>query len=74
MVVVRAYALGAGAGTQAFINLPWMLLVGEPQGIVRVLLMTAGWGINLAIAEWLIRSRPKGNTRPAPAAEYLPCP
>jgi len=31
-------------------------------------------GINLAIAEWLIRSRPKGNTRPAPAAEYLPCP
>lgn len=56
--MMRAYALGMGAGTQAFINLPWMLLVGNPEGVVRVLLMTTGWAINLAIAEWLIRTRP----------------
>lgn len=58
--MLRAYALGMGAGTQAFINLPWLLLVGNPEGIVRVLLMTSGWAINLTVAEWLIRTRPSG--------------
>jgi len=65
--MTRAYALGAGAGTQAFMNLPWLLLVGKPEGIVRVLLMMSGWFINLAVAEWVIRlgTRPKPNASEA---------
>jgi len=58
--MTRAYALGLGAGTQALINLSWMLIVGNPQGMVRVLLMTAGWLVNLAVAEGVIHRRAIG--------------
>lgn len=62
--MVRAYALGMGAGTQAFVLLPWMMLTGESTGLVRDLLMALAWAINLLVAEWIIRraalSRPKG--------------
>lgn len=61
--MTRAYALGAGAGTQAFINLPWLLLVGKPEGMRSVLLMLSGWFINLAVAEWVIRT-PRFASRP----------
>lgn len=61
--MTRAYALGMGAGTQAFINVPWMLVVGKPEGIVRVLLMVSGWLVNLAVAEWVIQTRLIGTPR-----------
>jgi hypothetical protein len=35
----------------------WLLVVGTPEGTTRALLMAAGWSINLAIVEWLVRSR-----------------
>jgi uncharacterized membrane protein len=61
--MTRAYALGLGAGTQAF-----TVGFGEAAfgaGEVRTdLMMGAAWAINLAVAEWIIR-RPA--TRPAPA-------
>jgi uncharacterized membrane protein len=57
--MVRGYALGVGAGTQAFTNLVWLVAVGEPGETAVALLMGAGWAINLAVAEWLIR-RPAG--------------
>jgi hypothetical protein len=55
--MLRAYAVGMGAGTQALILLPWTLLVGEPGPGVNGLLMGAGWVVNLVAAEWIVRRR-----------------
>jgi hypothetical protein len=52
--MIRAYALGQGAGTQVIISLPWFLMVGEPTGFFRDVLMTMGWAINILIAERVI--------------------
>lgn len=56
--MLRGYAIGMGAGTQLFTHLPWFLLLGAPTEIPRAILMLAGWLINIAVAEWLIRRRP----------------
>lgn len=53
--MIRAYALGLGAGTQVIVVIPWLLTVGEPTGAARDLLMTAAWMINIAVAEWIIK-------------------
>jgi uncharacterized membrane protein len=53
--MIRAYALGLGAGTQVIVLLPWMLLRGTPSVWQRDLLMTVAWALNLLIAEWIIR-------------------
>jgi len=55
--MVRAYALGQGAGTQVLVLLPWMLISGESGGLTRDLLMTLAWTINVVIAELIIHSR-----------------
>ena len=56
--MLRGYAVGMGAGTQVVTHLPWVILVGRPGELARALLMGAGWIINLAVAEWIIRRRP----------------
>jgi uncharacterized membrane protein len=61
--MMRGYAIGMGAGTQVLTHLPWILAFGQPAGVSRALLMFAGWAINLAVAEWFIRSRPAKPTR-----------
>ncbi len=66
--MIRGYAIAMGAGTQVFTHLPWVLLVGAPTGNTRALLMLAGWVINLAVAEWAIRHRPRHAVRDATAA------
>ena len=38
-------------------HLPWVLILGPPGELPRALLMGAGWVINLAVAEWIIRKR-----------------
>lgn len=53
--MIRAYAIGVAAGTQAFTQLPWILLVGPLDETPRALLVGAGWIINLTVAEWIIR-------------------
>jgi uncharacterized membrane protein len=53
----RAYAIGIGAGTQALTQLPPLLLFGPPDAMTLALLMGMAWGINLAVAEWLIWRR-----------------
>jgi uncharacterized membrane protein len=53
--MMRAYAIGLGAGTQAATQLPWILAVGLPGELPRALLMGAAWVLNLAVAEWFIR-------------------
>lgn len=55
--MIRAYALGQGAGTQALVLGPWMLITGESGGPTRDLLMTLAWGINVMVAEWVVRKR-----------------
>ena len=56
--MLRAYAIGLGAGTQALTHLPWFLLVGGMPGeSPRAVLMGAGWVINVAVAEWIIRNQ-----------------
>ena len=70
--MIRAYAIGLGAGTQVFTHLVWLMLVGQPTEASRAVLMGAGWVINLAVAEWIIRrhtrkARRSGRRVAAPA-------
>jgi hypothetical protein len=53
--MIRAYALGQGAGTQVLILLPWMLLTGHSGGWARDVLMTLAWLVNIAVAEYIIQ-------------------
>src|SRR3954453_14667495 len=62
--MARGYAIGLGAGTQVLTHLPWILLGGTPSGPGRVVLMLAGWVINLAVTEWALRQRPTTPARP----------
>ena len=55
--MVRAYALGQGAGTQVLILLPMTLMAGAPTFILRDVLMASAWGLNAVFAEWVIRRR-----------------
>jgi uncharacterized membrane protein len=75
--MMRAYAIAMGAGTQAFTSIPLFAMdVDDPSYPAwRCVAMLAGWGINLAIAEIIIRrSAPRrGRARslepdPRPAA------
>jgi uncharacterized membrane protein len=68
--MMRGYAIGLGAGTQVLVILPWMLLLGQPSPTVRALLMGAGWVINLAVVEYVVRRRPleHSSDRPLRAA------
>ena len=53
--MMRGYAIGLGAGTQAMLFLFGELIFGKPDVLARALLMGAAWTLNLAVAEWLIR-------------------
>ncbi|MFF0372328.1 DUF2306 domain-containing protein [Micromonospora sp. NPDC005087] len=67
--MVRGYAIGLGAGTQAFTHAPYLVATGEqPDGNVRAGLVLAGWLINLAVAEWYLR-RPARATPSRPARQ-----
>ena len=58
--MTRAYAIGLGAGTQVFTFLPWTLVFGAPDVATHAVLMGAGWVVNLAVAEVVIRRRAQG--------------
>jgi uncharacterized membrane protein len=62
--MIRAFALGLGAATQVFTLGFGEGLFGKSELSVA-LLNGAGWAINLAVAEWLIRRTPRSVTRPA---------
>ena len=55
--MVRAHALGQGAGTQVLILLPVTLMAGAPTFVLRDVLMASAWGLNMVFAEWIVRRR-----------------
>jgi hypothetical protein len=65
--MLRGYAIGMGAGTQALTGMVAAAFVDPPTELSRALLMGAGWVINLAVAEWIIRRRPARPARTAAA-------
>lgn len=55
--MVRAYAIGQGASTQAVVGIAWIIVVGsEAMGPLRDGLMIFAWVVNLLAAEIFIRS------------------
>jgi uncharacterized membrane protein len=54
--MIRAYAIGLGAGTQVLTHLPWFVLSdSKPGELARGVMMGAGWAINIVVAELIIR-------------------
>lgn len=53
--MARAYAVGQGAGTQALVLGPMVLVVDEPGGALKASGMAFAWVLNLVVAEWLVR-------------------
>jgi Predicted membrane protein (DUF2306) len=66
--MLRAYAIGLGAGTQVFTHIPLLLFPASQSEISRALAMGGGWVINLIVAEWIIRKRLAPQTRTASVA------
>jgi uncharacterized membrane protein len=62
--MIRAYALALGAGTQVFTQGFGEAVVGHGE-LSGDVLKAAGWVINLAVAEWVIR-RPARRRAPRP--------
>lgn len=63
--MMRAYAITLGAATQTLMLLPVFLVFGPPEGLVADLAFISGWVVNLAVAEVVIRRKPRPY-RPAP--------
>ena len=67
--MIRSYALGLGAGTQAAIGIPIAAIFGLDQLLtpaVHAVVLGAGWGINALVAEWIIRRPLPNATRVQP--------
>ena len=67
--MTRGYAIALGAGTQVFTMLPWVVAfgpIGAADEVPRTVLMTAGWVINLGVAEYIIRRRGQRVRRTSP--------
>ena len=62
--MIRAYAIGLGAGTQVFTHIPVLVFPSITGELARTIMMGAGWVINLAVAEWVIR---KSSVRTKPS-------
>lgn len=55
--MMRGYAIGVAAGTQVFTLGPLLVLFEAPGPVARTVGHAAGWLINLAVAEYLIRRK-----------------
>jgi hypothetical protein len=65
--MIRGYALGMGAGTQAFTQTAWLVVAGALTAPGKAGTLAAGWLINVAVAEWIIRRRRRRAPGPGPA-------
>lgn len=66
--MIRAYAIGLGAATQVLTGFVEAMVVDQRDGLSHALSIGAGWIVNLAVAEWIIRRRPAGRASTAPVA------
>jgi len=67
--MIRAYALGLGAGTHVFTETVGEAALGSGD-MSKAVAQLAGWIINVVVAEWVIRRRvrhTRGSARLAPA-------
>ncbi len=69
--MIRAYALAVGAGTQTVTQGVGEALFGTGE-LSTALSMSAGWVINLALAEWVIRRKPAGRRKRAACSRVRP--
>jgi hypothetical protein len=69
--MTRGYAIGLGAATQMLTGMVGELAFGPPSELGNALLMGAGWVINLAIAEWVLRRQPAKRTHIVRSASHL---
>ncbi|NOY73531.1 MAG: DUF2306 domain-containing protein [Gammaproteobacteria bacterium] len=53
--MIRGYALGLGGGTQVLTILPFIFLPISFGEFTKDIALGAGWAINFAVAEWIIR-------------------
>lgn len=53
--MIRAYALGLGAGTQVLLLGVPAIALGELRGVARDVLMIASWVVNALVAEAIVR-------------------
>jgi uncharacterized membrane protein len=66
--MTRAYAIGAGGDTQVFTAAPLFLFFPEYlNDLTRAISLGAGWVINFAVAEWVIRRRLQAKQKGATA-------
>ena len=57
--MLRAYSIGHGASTKVILGIGWIIIVEtEAMGTVREGMMVFAWGLNLLVAEVLIRRSP----------------
>jgi uncharacterized membrane protein len=68
--MIRAYAIALAAGAQVFTLGIGEAIVGKGD-TSSALFAGAGWLINLAVAEWVIRRRPARRVRPGRARALL---
>lgn len=69
--MIRTYAIGIVAGTQAFTLGVGGAIFGHGK-VTTALLLAAAWAINLTVAEWAIRKRPRRRTTPASTQMAMP--
>jgi len=69
--MIRSYAIGLVAGTQAF-TLGVGGAIFDHGQMTTALLLVAAWAINLTVAEWAIRRRRPRRTTPASAQMAMP--
>lgn len=58
--MMRAYALGLGAGTQVFTHIPLFVFPSLWSETSRAICMAAGWSINIAVVEWILMRNRRG--------------
>ncbi|WP_307857116.1 DUF2306 domain-containing protein [Pseudarthrobacter albicanus] len=61
--MTRGYAIGVAAGTQALVQIPWILLIGPADQLTKAVFMGASWVLNLAVAEYVIHRRSQRSAR-----------
>jgi uncharacterized membrane protein len=74
--MTRGYAIALGAGTQVFTLLPWVVVfgpIGAADELPRTVLMTAGWVINLGVAEYVIRRPERRSRKPSVEFDFRHC-